>query len=90
MLDTILAAMPEGLWELVCHPGYNDRDLDAFTTRLRVTREIERNALLGALGSNSLHPNSPELIHYGSLGRMGLLRQLGQHAPATGHENLLR
>jgi len=90
MLDAVLAAMPEGLWELVCHPGYNDRDLDAVTTRLRVTREIERHALLSTLGSNSLHPNPPELIHYGSLGPLGVLRQLGQHNPATGHEDLLR
>ena len=89
MLDAILAAMPEGLWELVCHPGYNDRDLDAVTTRLRVTREIERNALLDALTTDSMHPNHPELIHYGSLGRLGVLRELGQHHPATGLEDLL-
>jgi chitin disaccharide deacetylase len=89
MLDAILAAMPPGLWELVCHPGYNDRDLDAITTRLRVTREIERNALLGALASDSMHPNRPELIHYGSLGPIGHLRELGQHQPATGRETLI-
>jgi hopanoid biosynthesis associated protein HpnK len=59
MLDT----MPEGLWELVCHPGYNDRDLNAVTTRLRATREIERTALL----TSSLHLSSFELIHYGKL-----------------------
>jgi len=89
MLDSILAAMPEGLWELVCHPGYNDRDLDAVTTRLRVTREIERNALLGALGADSVHRNGLELIHYGSLGTAGMLRELGQYQTSTGHERLL-
>jgi predicted glycoside hydrolase/deacetylase ChbG (UPF0249 family) len=89
MLDSILAAMPDGLWELVCHPGYNDRDLDAVTTRLRVTREIERDALLGALSAESLHPNSPELIHYGSLGTLGTLRELGQHQANSGHERIL-
>jgi chitin disaccharide deacetylase len=89
MLDAILATMPEGLWELVCHPGYNDRDLDAVTTRLRVTREIERTALLGALATDSPHPNSTELIHYGSLGPMGRLRELGQHSANTGHERLI-
>jgi predicted glycoside hydrolase/deacetylase ChbG (UPF0249 family) len=89
MLDAILAVMPPGLWELVCHPGYNDRDLDAVTTRLRVTREIERNALLDALDSDSLHPNCPELIHYGSLGTQGMLRKLGQHQTNTGHERLI-
>ena len=89
MLDGILTAMPDGLWELVCHPGYNDRDLDAVTTRLRVTREIERTALLSALSTDSLHPNRPELIHYGSLGMAGLLRKLGQHQRNTGHETLV-
>jgi chitin disaccharide deacetylase len=57
--------MPEGVWELVCHPGYNDSDLDAITTRLRATREIEYAALLSAF--DSLHPSRPELIHYGEI-----------------------
>ena len=50
-LAKTLAAMPEGTWELVCHPGYNDPDLDAITTRLRGTREIERIALLSTFAS---------------------------------------
>ncbi len=68
-LHKILAAMPEGTWELVCHPGYNDRDLDAVTTRLRQTREIERQALLSTFAPTkfSSHPPAPRLIHYGSL-----------------------
>ena len=89
MLDSILAAMPEGLWELVCHPGYNDRDLDAVTTRLRVAREIERGALLGVLSRDCVHPNGLELIHYGSLGTVGTLRELGQYQMGTGHERVL-
>ncbi len=47
-LRAMLDAMPDGLWEMVCHPGYNDGDLDAITTRLRSTREVERSALLDA------------------------------------------
>ena len=31
--------------ELVTHPGYNDADLDKVRTRLRASREIERDAL---------------------------------------------
>jgi len=65
-LHDLLTTMPEGTWELVCHPGYNDSDLDAITTRLRATREIEYSALLSAF--DSLHPPQPELIHYGELG----------------------
>ena len=38
--------MPEGTWELVTHPGYNDTDLAQVRTRLRASREIERQALL--------------------------------------------
>lgn len=66
-LDAILAHLPPGTWELVCHPGYNDRDLDAITTRLRETRNIERQALLAAFTQTSRTPSAPELIHYGKL-----------------------
>ncbi len=34
-LHNILHALPEGTWELVCHPGYNDAASTAITTRLR-------------------------------------------------------
>ncbi len=68
-LYKLLAAMEDGLWELVCHPGYNDPDLDRITTRLRGTRDIERQALLSAFGRSSNNPQlpGPELIHYGKL-----------------------
>jgi predicted glycoside hydrolase/deacetylase ChbG (UPF0249 family) len=46
-LRTLLKRMPQGTWELVCHPGYNDRDLAAVRTKLRESREVEMNALLG-------------------------------------------
>jgi hopanoid biosynthesis associated protein HpnK len=42
---SLLAELPEGTWELVTHPGYNDADLDRIRTRLRASREIERRAL---------------------------------------------
>ncbi len=70
-LRAILSAMPGGTWELVCHPGYNDRDLDAITTRLRETRDIERAALLDAFFQTSQqqsHPPLPQLINYKGLG----------------------
>ncbi|MEI9977461.1 MAG: ChbG/HpnK family deacetylase [Edaphobacter sp.] len=67
-LREILNAMPaEGTFELVCHPGYNDGDLDRITTRLRDHRDIERNALLTELPRIALNPNAPQLIHYGDL-----------------------
>jgi predicted glycoside hydrolase/deacetylase ChbG (UPF0249 family) len=45
-LQGLIALLPEGTWELVCHPGYNDAALGHITTRLRHHREIEFNALL--------------------------------------------
>jgi predicted glycoside hydrolase/deacetylase ChbG (UPF0249 family) len=67
-LSEILKAMPAaGTFELVCHPGYNDRDLDRVTTRLRSHREVEMQALLGDIPARLSQPNAPKLIHYGSL-----------------------
>ena len=45
-LGRLLKNMPGGTWELVCHPGCNDAALDRVKTRLRATREVEREALL--------------------------------------------
>ena len=77
-LHQILHAMPaEGTFELCCHPGYNDSDLDRITTRLRAHRDIERNALLTELPAIALHPNAPQLINYGNLGAYGASRKAG-------------
>jgi predicted glycoside hydrolase/deacetylase ChbG (UPF0249 family) len=46
VLRSMLQAMPEGTWELVCHPGYRDRALEQAHTRLVASRETERSALL--------------------------------------------
>ena len=45
-LRALLSEMPDGLWELVCHPGHQDGILEQTRTRLRASREIERQALL--------------------------------------------
>lgn len=42
----LLQAMPDGTWELVTHPGYNDADLAKVRTRLRSSRDVEREGLL--------------------------------------------
>jgi hypothetical protein len=44
-LSSTLSVLPDGTWELVTHPGYHDSDLDAVRTRLKSSREIERQAL---------------------------------------------
>jgi predicted glycoside hydrolase/deacetylase ChbG (UPF0249 family) len=66
-LRDLLDILPTGTWELVCHPGYNDRDLDAITTRLRATRDIERAALLEAFSRQQSNPQLPQLINYKGL-----------------------
>jgi chitin disaccharide deacetylase len=69
-LSQILGSMPStGTFELCCHPGYNDGDLERITTRLRTHRDVERNALLSEVPKIALHPNAPHLINYGDLNR---------------------
>jgi predicted glycoside hydrolase/deacetylase ChbG (UPF0249 family) len=65
--EILHAIPPDGTFELCCHPGYNDRDLDHITTRLRAHRDIERNALLTEVPALALHPNAPQLINYRDL-----------------------
>jgi hopanoid biosynthesis associated protein HpnK len=64
-LRLLLERLPDGTWELVTHPGYNDADLDKVRTRLRASREVERNALLAIRQFPEI-----ELISYA-----GLLRE---------------
>ncbi len=44
-LRCLLKQMPAGTWELVTHPGYNDANLARVRTRLRASRDVERQAL---------------------------------------------
>jgi chitin disaccharide deacetylase len=68
-LAELLAALPaEGTYELCCHPGYNDSDLDRVTTRLRAHRDTEREALLTEVPKSLKRPDAPTLIHYGAFG----------------------
>ena len=44
-LISLIGRLAPGTWELVTHPGYNDADLDRVRTRLRASRDREREAL---------------------------------------------
>ena len=44
-VSSLLRGLPEGTWELVAHPGYNDTDLAQAHTRLLGSRDTERQAL---------------------------------------------
>jgi chitin disaccharide deacetylase len=45
-IRSLLAITPPGTWELVTHPGYNDIELEQIRTRLKQSRELERQALM--------------------------------------------
>ncbi|HET7104791.1 MAG TPA: ChbG/HpnK family deacetylase [Terracidiphilus sp.] len=45
-VTALLSTMPEGTFELVAHPGYNDAALARAHTRLLASREAERTALM--------------------------------------------
>jgi chitin disaccharide deacetylase len=69
VLRLLLGAMPEGVWELVCHPGYRDQALEQANTRLLGSRDTEREALL-AVVPEVLRENADwELIDFHQLGR---------------------
>jgi chitin disaccharide deacetylase len=46
LLRQALTNLPEGTWELVCHPGYDDADLRTARTRLIQSRDQERRLLM--------------------------------------------
>jgi predicted glycoside hydrolase/deacetylase ChbG (UPF0249 family) len=63
----IVAAIPEGTWEFVCHPGYNDADLAAIRTRLRDSRLRELEILTSSEARDILKKNEVELISFWKL-----------------------
>lgn len=67
MVRTLCDALPEGTWEMVCHPGYNDAGLAGVRTRLRESRERELRVLTSAGAREVLERGGVELISYGEL-----------------------
>lgn len=63
----IASAIPEGTWEFVCHPGYNDADLTNVRTRLRASREQELQVLTSSEAREALKRRGVELISYHEL-----------------------
>jgi len=66
-LSAILQALPEGDWELCCHPGYSDADLKAAGTRLTQSRETELEALTSDETKSLMSRRGIELISYADL-----------------------
>lgn len=67
LFHAIAQSIPEGTWEFVCHPGYNDFDLAAANTRLRASREIELHVLTLPAAREVLSRQGIELISYREL-----------------------
>ena len=67
LIRVLLENMPEGTWELVCHPGYNDADLGKIRTRLRDSRDNELAILTSPDTRSLIQSLDIELISYNEL-----------------------
>lgn len=65
-LDSLLERLPDGTWELVCHPAYMDDELRATRTRLQESRPTELDALHAL--PELLAKRNVEAVHFGQLG----------------------
>jgi len=63
----VAESMPEGTWELVCHPGYDDSDLHATGTRLKESRATELRLLTSSEARHILAQQGIELISFRDL-----------------------
>jgi hopanoid biosynthesis associated protein HpnK len=67
LFTAIVGSLPEGTWEMVCHPGYWDDDLRHVRTRLRESREQELRMLTSATARRATEAAGVELISYADL-----------------------
>lgn len=67
LLRRLVDAMPEGTWELVTHPGYNDQDLAGAKTELKQSRAVELELLRSAGTLDLLRSRGIQLITYREL-----------------------
>lgn len=63
----LIEHLPEGTWEFVSHPGYNDAELDTVHTRLRASREKELAILTSPDMKDLLKQHEIDLISYRDL-----------------------
>jgi len=67
LFKSIVKSLPEGTWELVCHPGYNDAELAGIRTRLRDSRVQELRLLTSPDAREILARSGVELVSYRDL-----------------------
>ena len=63
-LVKLLRALPEGLTEFMCHPGYCTEELMATKTRLKQTRQTELEALLDPKVSQAASEEAIQVISF--------------------------
>jgi predicted glycoside hydrolase/deacetylase ChbG (UPF0249 family) len=63
----IVDCIPDGTWEFVCHPGYNDHELASVRTRLRESRQKELEVFTSAAAREALDRRGIQLISYHQL-----------------------
>jgi predicted glycoside hydrolase/deacetylase ChbG (UPF0249 family) len=63
----LLEKLPDGTWEFVSHPGYNDSDLDKVRTRLRNSRDKEMAILTSPEVRDLIQREGIQLISYREL-----------------------
>ena len=67
LVRNMLEHIPDGTWELVCHPGYNDAELQRVRTRLRESREQELEILTSQATRDALAANGVKIISFADL-----------------------
>jgi len=80
LFGSIVDSLPQGTWELVCHPGYNDAELGTIRTRLRESRAMELRLLTSPEACERLAKSGVKLISY-----PGCTRPLDTHSPLNCH-----
>jgi hopanoid biosynthesis associated protein HpnK len=66
-VQQLLASLPEGTTELMCHPGYVDADLEKSATRLQKSRQTELEILTDKEIRKSIAALGIRLINYGEI-----------------------
>jgi predicted glycoside hydrolase/deacetylase ChbG (UPF0249 family) len=70
-VQQMLASLPEGTTELMCHPGYADAELEKSATRLQKSRQTELEILTDNEIRKSIAALGIRLINYGEISPSG-------------------
>ena len=71
-IQQMLASLPEGTTELMCHPGYADAELEKSATRLQKSRQTELEILTDKEIRKSIAVLGIRLINYGEISASGI------------------